>query len=85
MTTLYCACCGRPFVRTSTRGPAPLYCSQDCRIQMAVRRRAWSDRADNRTTTRKTVERHELGHSDPASYGRLPVLAAGQRPPIPWR
>ncbi len=44
MTTLYCACCGRPFIRTSTRGPAPRYCSQDCRLQMAVRRRAWSAR-----------------------------------------
>ncbi|WP_448188099.1 hypothetical protein [Azospirillum sp. sgz301742] len=45
MTRLFCACCGRPFQRQSTRGPAPLYCSTDCRIQMAVRRRAWT-RAD---------------------------------------
>lgn len=43
METLYCACCGRPFKRASHRGPAPLYCSQDCRRQIAVRRRAWSD------------------------------------------
>ncbi|AWK87631.1 hypothetical protein [Azospirillum thermophilum] len=41
MTTLYCACCGRPFKRTSNRGPAPLYCSRDCRLQIAARRRAW--------------------------------------------
>lgn len=27
------------------RGPAPLYCSNDCRVQIAVRRRAWT-RAD---------------------------------------
>ncbi len=40
MDTLYCACCGRPFKRLSTRGPAPLYCSQDCRRQIDVRRRA---------------------------------------------
>ncbi|WP_148219155.1 hypothetical protein [Azospirillum sp. B510] len=44
MTTLYCACCGRPFIRTSTRGPAPRYCSHDCRRQMAIRRRAWTAR-----------------------------------------
>lgn len=50
MRTLYCACCGRPFHRTSLRGPAPLYCSADCRAQMQVRRRAWSaaDRAADR-------------------------------------
>lgn len=42
MTKLYCACCGRPFARASLRGPAPLYCSHDCRLQMAVRRRAWN-------------------------------------------
>lgn len=42
MDSLYCACCGRPFHRASTRGPAPLYCSHDCRLQMAVRRRVWS-------------------------------------------
>lgn len=42
MRTLYCACCGRPFHRTSMRGPAPLYCSADCRAQMQVRRRAWT-------------------------------------------
>ena len=41
MPTLYCACCGRPFLRASLRGPAPRYCSRDCRLQMAVRRRAW--------------------------------------------
>ncbi len=41
MTDLYCACCGRPFVRLSSRGPAPSYCSRDCRVQMAARRRAW--------------------------------------------
>lgn len=42
MDTLYCACCGRPFKRASRRGPAPLYCSLDCRRQIAVRRRAWT-------------------------------------------
>ena len=41
MTDLYCACCGRPFVRLSSRGPAPSYCSRDCRVQMATRRRDW--------------------------------------------
>ncbi|WP_431861905.1 hypothetical protein [Azospirillum sp.] len=45
MPRLFCACCGRPFERSSTRGPSPLYCSADCRRQMAVRRRAWT-RAD---------------------------------------
>ncbi|WP_029007767.1 hypothetical protein [Azospirillum halopraeferens] len=43
MESLYCACCGRPFTRASHRGPAPLYCSRDCRRQMDVRRRAWAD------------------------------------------
>ena len=43
MEALYCACCGRPFKRASHRGPAPLYCSQDCRRQIAVRRRVWAD------------------------------------------
>jgi hypothetical protein len=42
MQTLYCACCGRPFHRASPRGPAPLYCSADCRAQMQVRRRVWA-------------------------------------------
>ena len=42
MSTLYCACCGQPFQRASSRGPAPLYCSRDCRRQMEVRRRVWS-------------------------------------------
>ena len=42
MQTLYCACCGRPFQRTSPRGPAPLYCSADCRAQIQVRRRVWA-------------------------------------------
>lgn len=42
MEALYCACCGRPFTRASRRGPAPLYCSSDCRLQMAVRRRVWA-------------------------------------------
>lgn len=78
MTTLYCACCGRPFVRTSARGPAPFYCSQDCRLQMAVRRRAWN----GRTTTRQTVERHEV---EPAPFGRLPATAGGQRAAASWR
>ncbi len=41
METLYCACCGRPFTRASRRGPAPLYCSRDCRRQIEVRRRTW--------------------------------------------
>ena len=45
MAPLYCACCGRPFKRASQRGPAPLYCSQDCRRQIAVRRRAWTGAA----------------------------------------
>lgn len=39
---LHCACCGRPFVRPSLRGPAPLYCSTDCQKQMRVRSRVWS-------------------------------------------
>ncbi|AWU93838.1 hypothetical protein DM194_05930 [Azospirillum ramasamyi] len=43
---LHCACCGRPFVRPSTRGPAPLYCSVDCQKQMRVRTRVWSRRED---------------------------------------
>lgn len=47
MTKLYCACCGRPFARASSRGPAPLYCSHDCRLQMAARRRAWNAAARN--------------------------------------
>ena len=42
MHTLYCACCGQPFHRSSPRGPAPLYCSRDCRRQMEVRRRVWA-------------------------------------------
>ncbi|WP_188259001.1 hypothetical protein [Azospirillum tabaci] len=42
MTTLYCACCGQPFRRSSPRGPAPLYCSRDCRRQIEVRRRVWT-------------------------------------------
>ena len=48
MNTLYCACCGQPFHRSSPRGPAPLYCSRDCRRQMEVRRRVWTslDRAE---------------------------------------
>ena len=37
--TLHCACCGRPFNRASGRGPAPLYCSADCRVQMRIRQR----------------------------------------------
>lgn len=43
---LHCACCGRPFTRPSTRGPAPLYCSTDCQKQMRVRTRVWSGQAD---------------------------------------
>lgn len=39
---LHCACCARPFARTSRRGPAPLYCSADCRTQMRIRKRVWS-------------------------------------------
>ncbi|KAA0597789.1 endogenous inhibitor of DNA gyrase (YacG/DUF329 family) [Azospirillum lipoferum] len=78
MTTLYCACCGRPFVRTSPRGPAPFYCSQDCRLQMAIRRRAWSDR----TATRRTVDRHE---EEPAPFGHLPATSGGQRTASSWR
>ncbi len=42
METLYCACCGRPFKRSSPRGPVPLYCSRDCRRQIEVRRRTWA-------------------------------------------
>ncbi|MDQ2101080.1 hypothetical protein [Azospirillum isscasi] len=41
---LHCACCGRPFVRSSSRGPVPLYCSADCRTQMRIRQRVWSNR-----------------------------------------
>lgn len=55
MRTLYCACCGRPFHRTSPRGPAPLYCSADCRAQMQVRRRVWS--AADRPVDRKADRR----------------------------
>lgn len=40
--SLHCACCGRPFQRPSTRGPAPLYCSADCQKQMRVRMRVWN-------------------------------------------
>jgi hypothetical protein len=40
--SIYCVCCGRPFTRTSQRGPAPLYCSQDCRRQIQIRRRVWA-------------------------------------------
>lgn len=68
MTTLYCACCGRPFTRTSTRGPAPRYCSQDCRLQMAVRRRAWS--------ARDGTGRNAFGWTPTASHGR------NSRPPL---
>ena len=42
---LHCACCGRPFARASRRGPAPLYCSGDCRAQMRVRSRVWRGNA----------------------------------------
>ncbi|MDQ2105009.1 hypothetical protein [Azospirillum isscasi] len=45
MNTLYCACCGQPFHRSSPRGPAPLYCSRDCRRQIEVRRRVWASLA----------------------------------------
>ncbi|WP_114856698.1 hypothetical protein [Azospirillum brasilense] len=41
---LHCACCGRPFTRSSGRGPAPLYCSADCRTQIRIRQRVWSSR-----------------------------------------
>lgn len=40
---LHCACCGRAFSRPSSRGPAPLYCSEDCRKQMRVRARVWNE------------------------------------------
>jgi endogenous inhibitor of DNA gyrase (YacG/DUF329 family) len=43
MTTIYCACCGRPFKRKNAKGAAPRYCSDDCRKQMAVRRSAWAE------------------------------------------
>ncbi|AWK89001.1 hypothetical protein [Azospirillum thermophilum] len=46
--TLHCTCCGRPFARPSNRGPAPLYCSSDCRKQMRVRLRMWSDASGGR-------------------------------------
>ncbi|CAO3417932.1 hypothetical protein [Azospirillum endophyticum] len=85
MTTLYCACCGRPFIRTSARGPAPFYCSQDCRLQMAIRRRAWSDRTDDRTATRRTVERHEVEQTDPAPFGRMPAAGGEGRTTASWR
>lgn len=42
--TLHCACCGRPFTRASGRGPVPLYCSADCRTQIRIRQRVWSNR-----------------------------------------
>ncbi|CBS87922.1 hypothetical protein [Azospirillum lipoferum] len=65
MTTLYCACCGRPFIRTSARGPAPRYCSQDCRLQMAVRRRAWAPRME---TDRTDNGRMETSRTDAAAW-----------------
>lgn len=62
MRTLYCACCGRPFHRTSVRGPAPLYCSADCRAQMQVRRRVWNaaDRAAADHPSERNGERQAL-------------------------
>ena len=63
MTTLYCACCGRPFVRTSARGPAPRYCSQDCRLQMAVRRRAWAPQME---AARTDIARMEANRTEAA-------------------
>ncbi|KAA0687099.1 hypothetical protein [Azospirillum brasilense] len=62
MTMLYCACCGQPFRRSSLRGPAPLYCSRDCRRQIEVRRRVWA--------SRQTSERT-------AATSRAPVVPAG--------
>lgn len=41
MSLIYCACCGRPFIRPTNRGGAPKYCSDACRRQMAVRRNVW--------------------------------------------
>ena len=41
---LHCVCCARPFARTSRHGPAPLYCSADCRAQMRIRQRIWNGR-----------------------------------------
>ncbi|CAO3448400.1 hypothetical protein [Azospirillum largimobile] len=72
MTTLYCACCGRPFVRTSARGPAPRYCSQDCRLQMAVRRRAWTPRmeAGRPDNGRMDNGRIETSRTEAAAWGR---------------
>ncbi|MBP2299923.1 hypothetical protein [Azospirillum picis] len=80
MTTLYCACCGRPFVRPSTRGPAPRYCSQDCRVQMAVRRRAWAARA----APQAIAGRLEADRAAPALSGwaipdRASTKAGGRR------
>ncbi|MBK3778496.1 hypothetical protein JJL56_10135 [Azospirillum sp. YIM DDC1] len=65
MTTLYCACCGQPFRRSSSRGPAPLYCSRDCRRQIEVRRRVWA--------SRQPAERAAAATS-------APVLPAGAGP-----
>lgn len=73
MNTLYCACCGRPFVRTSARGPAPRYCSHDCRLQMAVRRRAWALRTE---AGRAEIGRMEAGRM---KTGRMEAAAGRNR------
>lgn len=54
---LHCACCGRPFVRPSLRGPAPLYCSTDCQKQMRVRSRVWSLQRTASTSAAPTSRR----------------------------
>ncbi|UKJ77025.1 hypothetical protein [Azospirillum brasilense] len=59
---LHCACCGRPFTRASGRGPAPLYCSADCRTQIRIRQRVWSSRpgyAASGPTNHRTVNHRD--------------------------
>ncbi|MGQ9370979.1 hypothetical protein [Azospirillum sp. ST 5-10] len=61
MDTLFCACCGRPFQRASQRGPAPTYCSRDCRRQMDVRRRIWATAAPAGIAWEQARDRHPPG------------------------
>lgn len=55
MDRLYCICCGRPFMRPCKSGPAPIYCSPDCRLQMRLRRRAWERRAALQTLSASQI------------------------------
>jgi len=75
VTRLYCACCGRPFERKTRRGPAPLYCSDDCRRQIAVRRRMWS-RAWSRVEERPVEGNAQKRPGNGDQSGDRPDLAA---------